>query len=51
LKDSRCCKNDPKYRITYDCGPEKNQTILVCEKHYSEEPFNRFVLTIEKLGE
>jgi len=51
LEYQRCCNNAPKYKITYDCGPEKPQTILVCKKHYEEEPFHRFVISIEKLDE
>jgi len=46
-----CCNNKPKYKITYDCGPEENQIILVCEEHYSDEAFHRFIMTIEKLEE
>jgi len=49
LKIRKCCNNSSKYKITYDCGPEKNQTILVCEKHFLEEPFHKFVISIENL--
>lgn len=51
MKFPRCCKNDPVYLITYDCGPEPNETILVCKDHYLEEPFQRFAIKIEKLRE
>ncbi|MGI0097427.1 MAG: hypothetical protein ACREAJ_03485 [Nitrosopumilaceae archaeon] len=46
----RCCNKKAKYLVTYDCGPEKNQTIFVCEEHYSEEPFHRFIIKLEKIG-
>jgi hypothetical protein len=48
LKYPRCCTKVPLYLITYDCGPEENQTILVCEEHYSEELFQKYVIKIEK---
>ncbi|MEE8178618.1 MAG: hypothetical protein V3T63_01425 [Nitrosopumilaceae archaeon] len=51
LELPRCCNKDPKYCITYDCGPEENQTILVCEEHYSDELFHRFVIKMEKIEE
>ena len=50
MKYPRCCNKDPIYLITYDCGPEENQTILVCQDHYSDELFKRFVIKIEKLS-
>jgi len=49
MKYPRCCNKNPKFLITYDCGPEKNQTILVCESHYAEEPFNKFVIQLERI--
>jgi hypothetical protein len=49
LKYPRCCEKEPEYLITYDCGSEENQTILVCHDHYLDEPFRRFILKIEKL--
>ncbi|MCZ6582192.1 MAG: hypothetical protein O6761_03350 [Thaumarchaeota archaeon] len=51
MKYPRCCNKDPMYMITYDCGPEPNQTILVCKDHYSDEAFHRFVIKIAKLEE
>ncbi|MGI0082853.1 MAG: hypothetical protein ACREAF_01905 [Nitrosopumilaceae archaeon] len=52
MKFPRCCSKDPVYLITYDCGPdEPTETILVCKDHYSEEPFQRFAIKIEKLQE
>ena len=49
MKFPRCCNKDPVYLITYDCGPEPDETILVCKDHYKEEPFQRFAIKIEKL--
>jgi len=39
------------YLITYDCGPEGEQTILVCKEHYTDEAFHRFATKIVKLEE
>ena len=39
------------YLITYDCGPDPNETILVCKDHYSDEAFHRFAIKIVKLEE
>jgi len=50
VKYPRCCNNEPEYLITYDCGPDPAETILVCKKHFKEEPFQRFAIKIEKLG-
>jgi len=49
LEYRRCCDQVPKYKITYDCSPEKNQTIFVCKKHFAEEPFHRFIIKIDEL--
>jgi hypothetical protein len=51
VKYPRCCNKDPVYLITYDCGPDPNETILVCKDHYMEEAFQRFAIKIEKLQE
>jgi len=51
VKYPRCCNKDPVYLITYDCGPDPNETILVCKDHYTEEAFQRFAIKIEKLQE
>jgi len=51
VKYPRCCNKDPVYLITYDCGPDPKETILVCKDHYLEEPFQRFAIKIEKLQE
>jgi len=49
VKYPRCCSNEPEYLITYDCGPDPEETILVCREHFKEEPFQRFAIKIEKL--
>ena len=43
LQHQKCCGKQPKYLITYSCGPEPDQTLLVCEDHYKEEPFHKFI--------
>lgn len=45
----RCCKRHPRYLITYSCGPEPDQTLLVCDDHYKEEPFRKFIKKMELL--
>jgi len=50
VKYPRCCDNKPEYLITYDCGPDPEETILVCKVHFKDEPFQRFAIKIEKLG-
>ena len=50
VKYPRCCNNEPEYLITYDCGPDPKETMLVCKDHFKEEPFQRFAVKIEKLG-
>lgn len=45
----KCCDSIPSYKITYSCGPEPDQTLLVCEKHYNEEPFQRCIKKIDEL--
>jgi len=45
----KCCSKKPKYLITYSCGPEPDQTLLVCEDHYSEKPFQKFIKKRESL--
>jgi hypothetical protein len=49
VKYPRCCTNEPEYLITYDCGPDPEEIILVCKEHFKEEPFQRFAIKIEKL--
>ncbi|MGB9124511.1 MAG: hypothetical protein WA833_05875 [Nitrosotalea sp.] len=49
VKYLRCCNRKAEYLITYDCGPDPQQTMLVCNQHYKEEPFQRFAIKIEKL--
>jgi hypothetical protein len=51
VKYPRCCSKEPEYLITYDCGPDPQQTMLVCKHHFKEEPFQRFAIRIEKLRE
>lgn len=45
----RCCKEESEYLITYSCGSQQNQTLLVCKSHYKEEAFHTCILKIEKL--
>lgn len=51
VKYPRCCNIEPEYLITYDCGPDPQQTMLVCKNHFKDEPFQRFAIKIEKLRE
>ncbi|MDE1829209.1 MAG: hypothetical protein KGI25_02690 [Thaumarchaeota archaeon] len=51
MKYPRCCNKEPEYLITYDCGPDPQETMLVCKEHFKEEPFQRFAVKIEKLRE
>ena len=49
-KTSRCCKRFGKYHIVYDCGPDPDQEIILCEYHYSLDPaFQRNIKKIEAL--
>jgi len=43
LQHQNCCRKQPKYLITYSCGPEPDQTLLVCEEHYRQESFHKFI--------
>ena len=49
LDSSHCCKNTSKYLITYSCGFEPDQTLLVCESHYQEKPFQEHVKSLKVL--
>jgi len=45
----RCCKNQPIFLNTYDCGEAENQTILVCEEHMKDFGFSQFIIKQEKV--
>jgi len=36
----RCCAGKPVKKITYSCGPNGQETFLVCWNHYQLEAFN-----------
>jgi len=48
-KYQQCCHRKPSLLITYDCAPEESQTILVCQHHYSDEPFRSHIIRKEIL--
>jgi len=47
----KCCKRPSKYEIIYDCGPDPDQNLILCEYHYNLDPaFSRNIKTIKDLG-
>ena len=43
------CKEQPKYDIIYDCGPEE-QHLILCLKHYNAHTvFKQHVKKIEEI--
>ena len=46
----QCCEDEPSFEITYDCGSDPNQTILVCKDHYKNECWNRFAIQVKVLA-
>jgi len=34
------CKTKPFAEITYDCGPDPDQKLLICNTHYQDPDFN-----------
>jgi len=44
------CKEIPNKSIIYDCGPNPNQELVICNKHYeSNEVFRQFIKKIEEI--
>lgn len=47
-KYQRCCNEEYEFLITYSCGSQPDQTLLVCKSHYKEEAFHTCIIKIEK---
>ena len=47
----RCCNNRPaKYDIVYNCGPNKDQHLILCKYHYGlDSAFQRNIKTIKEI--
>lgn len=49
-KPPKCCNRPGKYEITYDCGPNPDQKLILCEFHYNlESVFQRNIKKIEEI--
>lgn len=48
---NQCCENNPDFEITYDCGTDPDQTLLVCKEHYKDECWNRFSIQVKVLAQ
>ena len=46
----QCCEKEPDFEITYDCGTDADQTLLVCKDHYKKENWNRFAIQVKVLA-
>ena len=44
-----CCKKKAKYLIVYDGRPSKNYSVLVCEIHQTEEPYNKNIIQTKRV--
>ena len=46
----KCCKGFGKYYIVYDCGPDPDQELILCEYHYGLDPaFQRNIKSMKEL--
>lgn len=46
----KCCNKPSKYEIVYDCSPDPDQELTLCEYHYNLDPaFSRNIKTIKEL--
>jgi len=49
---SKCCNTPGKYHIVYDCGPDSDQELILCEYHYGLHPaFKQNIKSIKELSE
>ena len=48
LKGS-CCSQKSTRVVTFDCGPEGNETYLVCDICYQDEAWNRSAIKVVEL--
>ena len=46
------CKDDAVRIVTFDCGPNPDQVLALCDAHHNSNPaFLRYVKKIEELSE
>ena len=44
------CDRPSKYEIIYDCGPDPEQELILCEYHYGKDSaFQRNIKTMRKV--
>jgi len=44
-----CCDEKSSFKVTYDGGSMGNDTILVCNGHINQHPYNKRILASEKI--
>jgi len=50
IQPRKCCDRLSKYEIVYDCGPDEDQFLILCEYHYNLDPaFSRHIKTMKVL--
>lgn len=45
-KSKQCCYNTPTKLMFYDMGKNQAHSMLVCEDHFKQKPFQRFAITL-----
>lgn len=44
--EGTCCDKPTTRMVTYDCGDNSEQTLLVCDDHWQDECFSRFAKVV-----